>query len=118
MNRNPFIDYPTLADYVFGANFGQPWFAPLSTNTFDTSKVVLYPNPADGKVNLSNPRQIDLKNVTIYDLTGRIVLTGNSSGMNGNEIQIDGSILPSGHYLLGLYGTQGRRQARICVVNP
>ena len=52
MNRNPFIDYPTLADYVFGANFGQPWFAPLSTNTFDTSKVVLYPNPAKNYISI------------------------------------------------------------------
>ena len=46
VNRNPFIDYPTLADYVFGANFGQAWFAPLSTSDFDDVKVVLYPNPA------------------------------------------------------------------------
>lgn len=24
-NRNPFIDYPLLANYIFGPNFGQPW---------------------------------------------------------------------------------------------
>ena len=29
MNRNPFIDYPNLADYIFGANFGQQWFSTL-----------------------------------------------------------------------------------------
>jgi len=34
---------------------------------------VLYPNPPDSKVNLNNLRQIDLNNVTIYDLTDRIV---------------------------------------------
>ncbi len=45
MNRNPFIDYPTLVDYVFGANYGQTWFAPLATIDFDAAKVVLYPNP-------------------------------------------------------------------------
>ena len=45
MNRNPFIDYPNLADYVFGANFDQPWFASLSNTNFDATKVVLYPNP-------------------------------------------------------------------------
>jgi hypothetical protein len=35
LNRNPFIDYPNLVDYVFGANFGQPWFASLSNTDFD-----------------------------------------------------------------------------------
>ena len=56
VNRNPFIDYPTLADYVFGANFGQTWFAPLSTSDFEATKVVLYPNPAKD-------------NITIYGIT-------------------------------------------------
>lgn len=50
VNRNPFIDYPTLANYVFGANFGQTWFAPLSTTDFDDVRVVLYPNPAKDNI--------------------------------------------------------------------
>jgi len=45
VNRNPFIDYPNLADYVFGANFGQPWFSTLSNTDFDLNKVSIYPNP-------------------------------------------------------------------------
>ena len=31
-NRNPFIDYPLLADYIFGAQYGQPWFAALASH--------------------------------------------------------------------------------------
>lgn len=46
VNRNPFIDYPLLANYVFGANFGQPWFASLSNSDFYLNKVTIYPNPA------------------------------------------------------------------------
>lgn len=45
VNRNPFIDYPNLADYIYGANFGQPWFSTLSNTNFNADKVVLYPNP-------------------------------------------------------------------------
>jgi hypothetical protein len=46
VNRNPFIDYPLLANYVFGANFGQPWFASLSNSDFYLNEVTIYPNPA------------------------------------------------------------------------
>lgn len=45
VNRNPFIDYPNLANYVFGANFGQPWFSTLSNTDFDLNRVTIYPNP-------------------------------------------------------------------------
>jgi len=45
VNRNPFIDYPNLADYVFGSNFGQPWFSTLSNTDFVLNKVTIYPNP-------------------------------------------------------------------------
>jgi len=33
-NRNPFIDYPNLADYIWGLNAGQQWFSSLSTKVF------------------------------------------------------------------------------------
>lgn len=45
VNRNPFIDYPNLADYIFGANVGQPWFSTLSNTNFNADKIVVYPNP-------------------------------------------------------------------------
>jgi hypothetical protein len=44
-NRNPFIDYPTLANYIWGANAGQPWYASLSTQENIGLNVKLYPNP-------------------------------------------------------------------------
>ncbi|MFN3969393.1 endonuclease [Flavobacterium sp.] len=46
VNRNPFIDYPLLADYIWGANAGQTWFASLSTNENQTVNYSVYPNPA------------------------------------------------------------------------
>lgn len=53
MNRNPFIDHPELADYIFGTNFGQPWFSTLSDNDFSELKVYLYPNPAKNYFTIS-----------------------------------------------------------------
>ena len=46
VNRNPFIDHPALADYIWGIHAGEPWFAALSTNESQTVKYVIYPNPA------------------------------------------------------------------------
>ncbi|MFN4027504.1 MAG: endonuclease [Flavobacterium sp.] len=46
-NRNPFIDYPALADYIWGANAGQAWHASLSTQDNATIRLVIYPNPAN-----------------------------------------------------------------------
>lgn len=45
-NRNPFVDYPDLANYIWGANAGQVWHLPLSTPEFNELQVAIYPNPA------------------------------------------------------------------------
>ena len=82
----------------------------------DFASLVLYPNPADSKVNLSNPRQIDLKNVTIYDLTGRIVNKVDLSAM-GSEITIDISTLANATYMLVIEGSQGISTKQLIVNN-
>jgi hypothetical protein len=65
MNRNPFIDYPLLADYIWGANAGQTWFASLSTNENQNVNYVIYPNPAKENFTVSginNEAVIELYN--------------------------------------------------------
>ncbi len=87
-----------------------------NNNTEDFASLVLYPNPADSKVNLSNPRQIDLNNVTIYDLTGRIVNKIDLSTM-GSEITIDISTLANATYMLVIKGSQGTSTKQLIVNN-
>jgi len=82
----------------------------------DFASLVLYPNPAGSKVNLSNPRQIDLNNVTIYDLTGRIVHKVDLSTM-GSEITIDISTLANATYMLVIEGSQGISTKQLIVNN-
>ena len=82
----------------------------------DFASLVLYPNPADSKVNLSNPRQIDLSEVTIYDLTGRIVHKVDLSTM-GSEITIDIATLANATYMLVIRGDQGISTKQLIVNN-
>ena len=83
MNRNPFIDYPNLADYIFGANFGQQWFSTLSTQNPIENRVVVYPNPASEYLIVSGLE--GSSKVEIYTITGQLVKSQDFD----NEIQIN-----------------------------
>ncbi|MES2863149.1 MAG: endonuclease [Bacteroidota bacterium] len=67
-NRNPFIDYPLLADYIFGAQFGQPWFATLASESFEVSEVKVFPNPAAEHIFISGLR--GTSKVEIFSVSG------------------------------------------------
>ena len=93
MNRNPFIDYPLLADYIFGANFGQPWSSTLSTQNTIENRVVVYPNPASEYLIVSG---LDgSSRVEIYTITGQLVQSQDFE----NEIQLNLD-LNTGMYLV------------------
>lgn len=93
MNRNPFIDYPLLADYIYGANFGQPWFATLSSTTFDADAIKVYPNPTTDYIVISG--LTGSSKAEIYNVTGQLVQETNFT----NETRIDLS-LSAGIYLV------------------
>lgn len=67
-NRNPFIDYPDLADYIWGENVGQEWHANLSTGVQERLQVSIYPNPATSSFTVSG---IDGEGkLTLYSISG------------------------------------------------
>ena len=67
-NRNPFIDYPLLANYIFGSQYGQPWFAALASKSFETTDVKVYPNPATEHIFVSGIT--NLSKVEIFSVFG------------------------------------------------
>ena len=67
-NRNPFIDYPLLADYIFGAQYGNPWFAALASESFDVSEVKVFPNPAAEHIFISG--LLGASKVEIFSVSG------------------------------------------------
>lgn len=93
VNRNPFIDYPDLADYIWGTHVNDPWFAALATTTFSDREVVLYPNPAQDHFLLSGIKGQGI--LEIYTLSGSQLLRTAFIG----ETKVDLN-LASGMYLV------------------
>jgi endonuclease I len=93
VNRNPFIDYPNLADYIWGTNVGQPWFSNLSTDQFGEDRVVVFPNPSNDFVFISGIQ--NESKVVIYSLTGTQLLEKTID--NESKLTIN---LPTGVYLM------------------
>lgn len=67
--------------------------AAASNDTFETNKVKLYPNPTTDVVNFSG--EVAIKNVTIYDITGKKVQSVALNNANSMNI----STLSNGAYI-------------------
>jgi hypothetical protein len=91
INRNPFIDYPDLANYIWGAKAGQVWHFNLSTNDFADLKVNIYPNPAQKSINISGLNEKAI--IEIYNTIGSKVLEQIFTGET--QLNID---FPAGMY--------------------
>ncbi len=72
-NRNPFIDYPELAEYIWGNQMGQVWNSTLSAADENLLNIQLFPNPALNKIYLKRVRQVT--NIEVYSLQGQLIYT-------------------------------------------
>ncbi|HRZ31989.1 MAG TPA: endonuclease, partial [Flavobacterium sp.] len=93
VNRNPFIDYPNLADYIWGENYGQQWFPTLSQPKFDEANVRVYPIPTRDEITISGVESF--AKVEIYAINGQQVLSKEIEGFTQLKLN-----LPSGMYLM------------------
>ncbi|SCY92990.1 endonuclease [Flavobacterium caeni] len=67
MNRNPFVDHPELADYIWGAQVGNPWFPTLGQREFEALQVRIYPNPAKDHFTIAG---VNRGRIEIFDVSG------------------------------------------------
>ena len=92
-NRNPFIDQPDLVEYIWGTNVGDTWSQNLSTDTFETSSIKLFPNPITDKLYVSGKEQN--YNISMFSSEGRLVLKQQVANNNYIDLKI-----ASGLYLV------------------
>ena len=74
-NRNPFVDYPLLADFVFGSRTNEIWYSSLSNDDFVSNAAIrLYPNPAKEYIVIGGLKQ--MANVEVYSVSGMKMYQG------------------------------------------
>lgn len=93
-NRNPFIDLPDLAEYIWGNKTGSAWHSTVGINDTETNdtEIIFYPNPVDDFINLRN---IETGKYQILDLNGKVILSGE---FNNSKIGV--SHLNTGIYFM------------------
>jgi endonuclease I len=93
-NRNPFIDMPNLASYVFGNNIGQLWSNTLSIKNINNDlQVKMYPNPANDFINIEGLN--NKANIEIFNAIGEKILE--ETRFNNEKLNFN---LASGIYLV------------------
>ena len=70
------------------------------------SAIVLYPNPAEHVIHISNPQQIELNRVSVYDLKGRKLKTYKFKSVS-TEKTVDVSTLAIAPYVVVIETPQG-----------
>jgi len=79
-NRNPFIDYPRLAEYIWG-NMKDSVFhlnAATGVESHISRKLSISPNPAKDQIKLNFDEPVGTFRYSIYSMTGSVVLSGNT----------------------------------------
>ncbi len=94
-NRNPFIDYPELADHLWGARQQESW-SPLATSgpPVPVPHVSLHPNPAKSWLRIHLP---GAQSAQVLDAMGRVC---QSLVLQDGGTVVDIQSLPAGQYHL------------------
>ena len=71
----------------------------LSTESFEESKYFIYPNPSKGVFNLVTDTN-EIKEIEVYDVTGKVILSKNNFGVSDIQTPIDLTSASQGIYFV------------------
>ena len=98
-NRNPFIDYPELAEYIWGNQVGNIWHENSSIENIDVFQPQIFPNPASEFILINDNDVFQNFDYQISTIQGKIILQDKSSV--NQHINI--SDISSGIYFIKIY---------------
>lgn len=75
----------------------------LSNEDFDSNSFSIYPNPTSSVLNISNPNSLEIKNILVVDINGRIV-----KNQSDSLSQINVSDLNAGVYFVTIEAAEGK----------
>ncbi|WP_051285364.1 M36 family metallopeptidase [Aequorivita capsosiphonis] len=81
--------------------------AGIGDHDADFASIQMYPNPTKDKISITNPQQLSLDNLNIYDMRGRLIKTIDMHTM-GLEKSIDVSEMASSIYFILIQGNNGQ----------
>jgi endonuclease I len=111
-NRNPFIDYPELIEYIWGNKFGTAWhFTVTDIQKPIKPKLKIYPNPSKGSVYIESESSQGKISYKVITLAGSMVLSGSTEGKSINI-----STLHSGIYQCSIESQTEKMVSKLVVL--
>jgi endonuclease I len=99
-NRNPFVDYPTFAECIWGSGNCLSLSIP---NVSFTETLEIFPNPTSNYIIVKNKSAVKIEELLLIDFTGRIVARKGNEQTNEINLQY----LPIGMYVLKIIMANG-----------
>jgi endonuclease I len=107
-NRNPFIDHPELAEYIWGNNVGEAWNVSSEVVNIQTSPVKIIFNKESNSVQIVSEQIFN--QFSIINLSGQMIETGT---IDSNFIKLNP--LTNGLYLIILNTNFGKITQKLLV---
>jgi endonuclease I len=109
-NRNPFIDHPELAEYIWGSHKGDPWSLTSGVESPITKSTVYWNSDSRQIIIETTDQNIKCR---LFNLNGILLLENTFS----DNITIDTSTLKAGVYLVELSDNQKKTVRKLIVSN-
>lgn len=93
---------PLISDTI---TFAVNKFPTSVNNVSRNNDIIMYPNPAHDDLNVVFDRDMDVKNIAVYNLIGKAVSVYR---VTGNSAKLDISNIPSGIYFMKMSDSHGR----------
>lgn len=109
-NRNPFIDFPQLINFIWGTDFGNTWNQNLSTTSNEIENIVVYPNPVRNGILNIKASGITEYDVELRNLLGKLIWRKTSTTQTKFPIDVE-----TGIYFLSISDGENSRVERVIV---